>query len=102
MAHHHVDPAAITAALIFMALAMLLTRVVTMGIRARNLTPAAGKPATQTGAEHTPAPDTAGTRWTNLARQVAEAASDAASSRTQNRRPERTARREARRSWRPR
>jgi hypothetical protein len=35
MAHHHVDPAPITAALIFMTLAMLLTRVITMGLRAR-------------------------------------------------------------------
>lgn len=39
MAQHHVDPTAITAALIFMALAMLLTRVITIGIRARNVTP---------------------------------------------------------------
>lgn len=60
--------------------------------------PPASKPATRPEEEHTPAPDTAGTRWTNLARQAAQAASDAANSRPQNRRSGRTARRETRRS----
>jgi hypothetical protein len=37
MLHHHVTSAALTDALIFMALVMLLTRVITMGIRAARL-----------------------------------------------------------------
>jgi hypothetical protein len=37
MADNHVGPAAITDALIFMAIAMVVTRVVTMGARARTL-----------------------------------------------------------------
>ncbi len=41
MLHHHVTSAAITDALIFMALAMVLTRVLTMGLRAAALPPAA-------------------------------------------------------------
>jgi hypothetical protein len=44
MLHHHVTSAAITDALIFMALAMLLTRVITMGIRAAGLRPASALP----------------------------------------------------------
>jgi hypothetical protein len=38
MTNHSVTPSAITDALIFMAIGMLLTRVITMGVRARNLT----------------------------------------------------------------
>lgn len=37
MAHHSVTPSAITDALIFMAIGMLLTRVIAMGLRAKNL-----------------------------------------------------------------
>jgi len=40
MLHHHVTSAAITDALIFMALAMILTRVIAMGLRAGALRPA--------------------------------------------------------------
>jgi hypothetical protein len=39
MVEHHVDSGAIADALIFMAIAMVLTRVVTMGVRARALPP---------------------------------------------------------------
>jgi hypothetical protein len=45
MLQHHVTSAAITDALIFMALVMLLTRVITMGIRAARLHPIAGRTA---------------------------------------------------------
>jgi hypothetical protein len=41
MLHHHVTSAAITDALIFMALAMVLTRVIAMGLRAGALRPVA-------------------------------------------------------------
>jgi hypothetical protein len=111
MAQHHVDSSAVTAALIFMALAMLVTRVAVMGARARRITPARITPAPgQDGsqpiparpgpepAEHARVPATAGTRWTNLASQAAMVASDAAIYRTQTRRSGRSARRQAHRS----
>lgn len=41
MANNSVSPSAITDGLIFMALGMLLTRVIAMGLRARNLPPLA-------------------------------------------------------------
>ena len=44
MADNSVTSSAITDALIFMAVGMLLTRVIAMGVRAKNL-PAAGRPA---------------------------------------------------------